>query len=77
MVVAMRPQTAWSSPSLVLSSGKLDGGEGVAQSWAGKRLVVAVAMDPLARWTRIRSIITAFSLSKDDEGEGVELQEET
>jgi len=65
--VVMRPRMAGSSPSLVLSSGEQEGGEGVVRAWATCQL----------RWRCIKHIMRVFSLSEDNEGEGVEPQEET
>ena len=52
------------APSLALSSVDQEGGEGDG----------AILR---ARWTRRRRFITAFSLSDDEEGEGVKSRKET
>ena len=67
MVVVMRPRTAWSRPSLVLSSGERDGGDGV---W-----IVVVAA---SRSRRPRNSWICHSTSSGDVGgDGVESREET
>jgi len=63
----MQPRMAGSSPSLVLLSGKREGGEGVVRAMA--------ACWP--QWRCISRSMRVFSLSEDDEGEGVESREET
>jgi len=67
VVVVIRPRTAWSSPSLVRSSGEFDGGDGV---WT-RIAVVSASRRPQNSW-----IWHSTSLG-DVGGDGVESQEET
>jgi len=67
-VVVIRPRTAWSSPSLVLSSGEFDGGEGV---WTCAVVAISASRRPRNSW------ICRSTSSGDVGGDGVDSREET